>query len=172
VSKAFTRESDDESGAEEIASFRPQLPPGTSNYITRAGAERLNQRLNDLIQRKQALVASSNPAGTESETEQRKVESSIRKLQKILDSIIVAEMPADQEKVAFGATVTVRHGSGEEEAYHIVGIEEADPEHGSISWISPLARALFSRRAGDKVQFRSPAGDEELTIITVRYSGG
>ena len=47
MSKAFTRESDDESGAEQTQSFRPQLPPGTRNYITREGADRLKQRLND-----------------------------------------------------------------------------------------------------------------------------
>ena len=170
MSKAFTRESDD-SGAEEMPSFRSQLPPGTRNYITREGADRLKQRLNDLLELKQAFAARSNEAGPASETDQRKIESAIRKLQQILDEVVIAEIPADQEKVAFGATVMVRHGNGEEAAYHIVGIEEADPELWSISWISPLARALLSRRAGDKVRFRSPAGDEELTVLSVRYSG-
>lgn len=166
MSKAFTRESDDESGAEELPSLRPQLPPGTRNYITREGAARLRQRLNELLEKKQALA---NEAGTASEADQRKMESAIRRLQQTLDSVIVAEIPADQDKVAFGAVVMIRHGNGEEAAYHIVGVEEADPERGSISWISPLARALLSRRAGDKVRFRSPAGGEELTILTVRY---
>ena len=170
MSKAFTRESDDESGAEEIPSFRPQLPLGTKNYITREGADRLKQRLNDLLEKKQAS-ASVNAAGTALEADQRKIESAIRRLQQILDSVVVAEIPADQDKVAFGATVMVRHGNGEESAYHIVGVEEADPDRGSISWISPLARALLSWRAGDKVRFRSPGGDEELTIMTMRYSG-
>jgi transcription elongation factor GreB len=50
-----------------------------------------------------------------------------------------------------GATVLVRPGSAEEEAYRIVGVDEADPERGWISWISPLARARLSRRAGEKV---------------------
>ena len=172
MSKAFTRESDDESGAEDIPSFRPQLPPGTRNYITREGADRLKQSLNDLLEKKQALATMINAAGTGSEADQRKIESAIRRLQQILDSVVVAEIPVDQDKVAFGAVVMIRHGNGEEAAYHIVGVEEADPERGSISWISPLARALFSRRAGDKVRFRSPEGDEELTIMTVRYSGG
>ena len=171
MSKAFTRESDDESGAEEIPSLRPQLPPGTRNYITREGADRLKQRLNDLLERKQAM-ASASAAGTALEGDQRKIESAIRRLQQTLDSVIVAEIPADQEKIAFGATVMVRHGNGEESAYHIVGVEEADPEQGSISWLSPLARALLSRRAGNKVRFQSPAGGEDLTIMTVRYSGG
>src|ERR1035437_856156 len=62
-------------------------------------------------------------------------------------------------------------GTGRKRHTIFVGVEEADPERGSISWLSPLARALLSRRAGDKVRFRSPAGDEELTIMTVRYSG-
>ncbi len=172
MSKAFTRESDDESGAEEFPSLRPQLPPGTRNYITREGADRLKQRLNDLLEMKQVFATRSNEAGTGAEAEQRKIESAIRRLQQILDSVIVAEVPADQEKVAFGAIVMVRHGNGEEAAYHIVGAEESDPERGSISWVSPLARALLSHRAGDKVRFRSPAGDEELTIMTVRYSQG
>ena len=171
MSKAFTHESDD-SGAEEIPSYRPQLPPGTQNYITREGADRLKQRLNDLLEKKQALATRSNEAGTAAEADQRKIELAIRRLRQKLDSIIVAENHAHKEKVAFSATVMVRHGNGEEAAYRIVGVEEADPERGSISWISPLARALLSRRAGDKVRFRSPAGDEELTILSVRYAGG
>lgn len=171
MSKAFTRESDDESGAEGPLSFRPQLPPSIKNYITREGADRFKQRLNDLLERKQAL-ASTSAAGMALEADQRKIESAIRRLQQTLGSLVVAEIPPDQEKVAFGATVMVRHGNGEEAEYHIVGIEEADPEHGSVSWISPLARALLSRRAGDMVRFQSPAGYEELTIMTVRYSGG
>ena len=171
MSKAFTRESDNESGAEEIPSFRPQLPPGTRNYITREGADRLKQRLSDLLEMKQVFATRSNEAGTGAESDQRKIESAIRRLQQTLDSVIVAEIPVDQEKVAFGATVMFRHGNGEESAYHIVGVEEADPGRASISWTSPLARALLSRRAGDKVRFRSPAGDEELTIMTVRYAG-
>src|SRR5207247_6459445 len=104
MSKAFTRESD-QSGAEEIPSFRPRLPPGASNYITREGADRLKQRLNGLLEAKQGLTARSNEAGTASEAEQRKIESAIRNLQQILDSVVVAEIPVDQEKIAFGATV-------------------------------------------------------------------
>jgi transcription elongation factor GreB len=168
VSKAFTRESD-EAGAEELPFVRPQLPPGARNYITKDGADRLKQRLADLLERKRALATTSTEASTEAGADRQRVELAIRRLQQILDSVIVAEVPPDRETVAFGATVRVRHGNGEEEAYQIVGVDEASPERGRISWISPLARALLSRRAGEKVLFRSPAGDEELTILTVRF---
>ena len=164
MSKAFTRESD-EARAEEVPSYRPQLPFGARNYITAEGADRLKQRLNQLIERKRA----SNDAGTASQ-DQQSLESDIRKLQQILDSVVIAKIPADQEKVAFGATVMIRHGNGQEEAYQIVGVEEADPEHGRISWISPLARVLLSRKTGEKLKFQSPAGSEELTILSVRYA--
>ena len=111
-----------------------------------------------------------NEPDPEEKAEQRRIESTIRNLQSMLDSVVVAEIPDDHEKVAFGASVIVRHGNGEQEDYQIVGVDESDPAQGRISWISPLARALLSRRAGDKFRFRAPAGDEELKILKVRYS--
>ena len=170
MSKAFTRESD-EADADELPFVRTQLPPGSRNYITQDGADRLKQRLQELLETKRAWAAASAEARPAPEADRQRVESSIRKLQQVLDSVVVAGVPVDRDKVGFGATVMVRHGNGEEEAYQIVGVDEASPEHARISWISPLARALLSRRAGEKVLFRSPAGGEELTILTVRYSG-
>lgn len=168
MSKAFTRESD-EADEEAIASSRPQLPSGARNYITREGADRLKQRLDELLERKRLLPALGTEAGPAEKLERQRIESVIRKLQQTLNSVVLAEVPADREKAAFGASVTVRRGDGNEEVYQIVGVEEADPERGRISWISPLARALLSRRAGEKVRFRSPASEEELTLLTVRY---
>jgi transcription elongation factor GreB len=162
VSRAFKRESD-ESGAEEMAAVRPQLPPGTRNYITQAGADRLRHRLNELLENKRAST------GVGTEADQRRLDALIRRLQATLESVVVAETPADQTNVAFGASVTIRHENGEEDEYRIVGIDEADPAVGRISWISPLARVLVSKRAGDRVPFRSPAGLEELTIVKVQY---
>jgi len=162
VSKAFTRESDD-SDEEVIPAPRPQLPPGARNLITREGADRLKNRLNECREKKRALATS--------EPNQRSTESEIRRLQNILDSIVIADTPADRERVAFGAKVTIRRGKEEEEEYRIVGVDETDLEQGRISWISPLARALLSRRAGEQVRFSSPAGDEELTILRVQFDG-
>ena len=42
---------------------RPRFPPGTQNYITRLeGANRLKQRLNDLLEKKRALAMMSMDA--------------------------------------------------------------------------------------------------------------
>jgi transcription elongation factor GreB len=167
VSKAFTRESD-ESG-EELPSFRPQLPPGARNYITRRGADQLKDKLDQLLQKRSAWSAAAKNAGTAWEADRQTTEAVIRRIQLVLQTMVVAEIPANPQKIAFGAEVTLRRGNGEEEVYQIVGVEETDPEKGLISWISPLARALLSHKAGEKVRFASPAGNDQLTILRVHY---
>ena len=66
MSKAFTRESDD-SGAGETPIVRRQLPPGTKNYITREGADRLRQRLADLVGKKESMRGTTGEGGAEVE---------------------------------------------------------------------------------------------------------
>lgn len=167
MSKAFTRESDD-SGAEELPIPRRTLPAGTRNYITREGAERLRRQLNELLESRQRL-RTAEIAGADPGTVQRKLDAAIRSLQETLGSVVIAEIPPNREKVAFGAEVVIRRGGGGQERYRIVGVDEADPESGAISWLSPLARALLSRRAGDQVRFRGGFGEEEVIILSVSY---
>jgi len=155
VSKAFTRESDEMEPA-DIHSVRTQLPPGTRNYITSEGADQLRHHLNELLEARRSAKSPD-----------QRFDSAIRKLGSILGTVVVAEVPTDQDKVAFGASIVVRDSNGDEETYRIVGVDEADPAHNRISWISPLARALLNHKAGDKILFRSPAGDQELTILKV-----
>jgi transcription elongation factor GreB len=93
------------------------------------------------------------------------MDSSIRNLQEVLSSIVVADPPADFTRVGFGAAVDVMYPDGHQETFRIVGVDEADPDRGSISWLSPLAKALLAKRAGDRVPFR----EEELTILNLSY---
>ena len=167
MSKAFTKESD-ESGEDPLPIPRA-LPPGVINLITAAGALQLRQELADSLHRKQLLANSSAEANESSQTDQRKLQARIRQLQQILQSVVVAEPPADRGLVGFGARVTVRHANNEEFQYRIVGVDESDPARDQISWLCPLAKQLTGQRAGDRVQFRSPAGEEELEIVAVAY---
>jgi transcription elongation factor GreB len=59
--------------------------------------------------------------------------------------------------------------AGKEYRVTIVGVDEAEPLEGSISWISPVARALIKAREGDTVTLRTPAGIDELDILEVSY---
>ncbi|HXR59453.1 MAG TPA: GreA/GreB family elongation factor, partial [Burkholderiales bacterium] len=59
--------------------------------------------------------------------------------------------------------------AGEEREITIVGVDEVDPARGRVSWVSPVAKALLKSREGDSVALRTPAGEERLEILEVRY---
>ena len=90
---------------------------------------------------------------------------------KRLESADVIDPGLQQHKdqVFFGATVIVCDEDGAESTYSIVGVDEADPNKGWISWVSPLARALIKLREGDVARFASPLGERELEVLEVRY---
>jgi transcription elongation GreA/GreB family factor len=60
--------------------------------------------------------------------------------------------PSDRSKVHFGATVSIVRDDGRRQTFRIVGEDEADPAHGTLSHVSPLARALFGKEVGDTVE--------------------
>jgi transcription elongation GreA/GreB family factor len=65
--------------------------------------------------------------------------------------------------VRFGATVTVLRGDGRRQTFRIVGEDEADPERGTLSYVSPLAAALMGKGVGDTA--RLGAGEIEIAAI-------
>ncbi len=80
--------------------------------------------------------------------------------------------PATQprDEVRFGASVMIRDEHGKEHNFHIVGDDEADVAAGSISWASPLAKALTGAKVGDTVMWRRPAGASAVEIMTISYA--
>jgi transcription elongation GreA/GreB family factor len=76
---------------------------------------------------------------------------------------VVAPAPDDNSVVRFGHTVTIARDDGREQTFKIVGQDEADPAHGTISHVSPLARALFGKGIGDMVAVAG--GDAEILSI-------
>jgi transcription elongation GreA/GreB family factor len=77
---------------------------------------------------------------------------------------VVAPEPEDNSVVRFGHTVTIIRDDGREQTFRIVGEDEADPARGTVSHVSPLARALFGKCVGDVV---SVAGGE-AEILGIR----
>ncbi|MBC7767946.1 MAG: transcription elongation factor GreA [Phycisphaerales bacterium] len=60
--------------------------------------------------------------------------------------------PQDAEIVRFGSTVTIDRDDGRRQTFRIVGEDEADPERGTVSHVSPLAQALMGKSEGDSVR--------------------
>lgn len=181
MSKAFVKESDQEDEELEQA---PALPAGAKNYMTRRGFFVLQAELKNLVEIERPnlvqTVAWAASNGDRSENGDyiygkkrlREIDRRIRFLIKRLEGATIVD-PAEQqnaEQVFFGATVTICDAAdGVEQTYQIVGVDEADAGHGRISWISPLARALFKAREGDTVRFQSPSGMREIDVVEIRY---
>jgi transcription elongation factor GreA len=68
----------------------------------------------------------------------------------------------------------VRLETGEEATYSVLGPWDADPEHGVVSYRSPLGRALLGHRVGEEVVAELPAGRERyrITAITSCFAKG
>jgi transcription elongation factor GreB len=101
----------------------------------------------------------------------REIDRRIRFLTKRLDlaEVVDPSVHHGSDQVFFGATVTYVNAAGDEHTINIVGIDELDPLHGKISWVSPVARALTKAKEGDVITLRTPAGDDELEILRVTY---
>ncbi|HEY6892792.1 MAG TPA: transcription elongation factor GreB [Rhodanobacteraceae bacterium] len=185
MNKAFTREEPTEIDEGDVQDVSP-LPAGARNYMTPGGFARMRRELDRLVTRERPeLVATvSWAAGNCDRSENgdyiygkkrlREIDRRIRFLVRRLDNAEVVDpaMSRDEDaasRVYFGATVTVAGARGDERTVSIVGIDEIDTARGYISWISPMARALLKAREGDTVTVRTPAGNEELEVIDVRY---
>lgn len=183
MSKAFRREDADAPEEDDEEAIGPVLPAGTRNYITPAGYARLLAELNQLVRVERPAVVNvvSWAAGNGDRSENgdyiygkkrlREIDRRIRFLTKRIESAVVVDPLAqeDVERVYFGATVTVLDASGETATYSLVGIDEADPARGRISWIAPLARALLKASLGDCVRVQTPGGVRELEIVAIAY---
>ena len=73
-------------------------------------------------------------------------------------------------EVGFGTWVTVEDEEGHQATWRIVGPDEAEARHGSVSALSPLGRALLGRSVGESVEVERPGGTCEYTILQVRRS--
>ena len=99
------------------------------------------------------------------------IEARIKDLEdKLSRAEVIDPAKLSGNKVAFGATVKLSNADTEEETvYQLVGADEANLDHGSISITSPLARALIGREVGDEVKVRMPAGERLYEILEVEY---
>ena len=164
MSRAFVKE-DADNGAGEIADLPQSSHP---NYVTPRGLAQLKERFAAAQARRRALLETG--AGGGNELALANVARDLRYVEARLERAIPVD-PASQphDEVAFGATVRVADDKGAEREFAIVGEDEADAEHGSVSWVSPLAKALIGAAVGDEIVWRRPAGDISLEVLAIRY---
>jgi transcription elongation factor GreB len=180
MNKAFVKESEAEDELEpEVA----VLPQGVKNYLTPKGYAGLRAELLNLIDVERPEIvkivswAASNGDRSENgdyiygKRRLREIDRRIRFLTKRLDlaEVVDPSMQEQVDRVFFGATVRLRDEKGVESEVTIVGVDEAMPLQGRISWVAPMARALLKARIGDVVTLMTPEGRHELEVLDVSY---
>ena len=160
MSRAFVKEGD---GPEVVYRPEPVLPPGAPNLVTPEGERRFRDRASALAAERARL----GDSGVD-EARRRSVEDELRWLERRLATFVVTPPPATPERASFGTVVTLAGTSSR--TVRIVGADESDPAQGSVSWISPLGRALLGSSPGDTVVVPTPRGDEEWEVVSVSAS--
>ena len=159
MSVAFTKEDSAETAAETQLPDRPISPE--PNLVTAAGLKALE------AQAAEARIAYDAAMLVEDVNEKRRQAASpLRDLRYFAERLRTAQLvpsPATSDIVAFGSTVTFSRDDGRVQTYRIVGEDEADPKRGSISYVSPIARGLMGKSAGDVVT----VGGRELEIVKI-----
>ena len=184
MNKAFVRESDADDEDERAEGSAP-LPAGTRNYITPTGYRRLKDELVQLlnVERPQVVQTVSWAASNGDRSENgdyiygkkrlREIDRRIRFLTKRLDLAEVVDPAARTEatdQVFFGATVRYADTQGSEHEIQIVGVDEANVSKGKISFVSPLAKAMINKRAGDKAVQKNADKNRVYEILDISYS--
>jgi transcription elongation GreA/GreB family factor len=159
MSVAFTREESAETAAAVELPDRPISPH--PNLVTQSGLKALDaamaaaraayhaaRQIEDLNERRNAVAATSR--------DMRYFAERLRTTQLMPD-------PVERDMIAFGSRVTFGRDDRRRQTFRIVGEDEANPRAGSISYVSPVARALIGKAVGDHVLL----GDRGIEVLAV-----
>jgi transcription elongation factor GreA len=149
-----------------------------SKYLTQEGLDKLKKELEYLKKEGRIEVAeelkeaisfgdlSENAAYDEAKDNQAAIEGKILDLERLISSAIVIKDNENTGWVQIGSYVTIKQGN-DEERYHVVGEEEANPMEGMISFKSPLGQALINKPKGAEVEIKTPKGSLKYKILKI-----
>ena len=144
MSVAFTREEDLEATAADLPD-RPVSPH--PNWVTAEGLAAIEA---ELASARAAYAAAQAKGSIEADrTAMARATRDLRYWSARRASAQLVETQAEG-RVRFGGAVTIVREDGRSQTWRIVGEDQADPAQGSVSHVSPLARALMGKRVGDE----------------------
>ena len=159
MSVAFTKEDSAETAAETMLPDKP-VPTGP-NLVTAKGLAQLERQLAE------ASAAYETALAIEDINERRRHSANpwrdLRYLTERLRTAQVVPSPDSNDTVSFGSRVTIERDDGRTQTFTIVGEDEADPKSGTLSFASPLARALMGKAVGDVAVL----GEAEVEIVGI-----
>lgn len=166
MSRGFVKEDDQEEVP--IVPQRAYLPEGVTNFVTPAGMDLL-------LAEKQLLIHEKENLSSTDENEKRIALNYINAKLQLLNNRLSGAKVVDlkeqpQNEIRFGAKVTLKtKAAGNIKVFQITGVDEADIAKGKISFISPLAKALINKKAGDKITLRQNREDVVFEVLKIAY---
>lgn len=158
---AFTREEDYEAQAADLPD-RPISPH--PNLVTATGLAAIEQ---DLADARAAYAAAQAHGGVSTDrTAMARATRDLRYWSARRGNAQLTEPEGPPQTVLFGRTVEIEREDGRRQTFRIVGEDEADPAKGSVSYVSPLARALLGKAVGDV----AAVNGAEVEVIAVRLT--
>ena len=133
--------------------MRAYLPEGVPNYVTKEGLDALKEELKNL--ETERVKAGDNYIMVNF------LDATIKLLVDRINSAVEVDLPKAKDTVSFGAWV--RYNG---RVVRIVGVDEADVNKGLISLISPIAKSLIGKKAGDVIELK---GSEKIVVEEVSY---
>jgi len=154
MSRAFIKEPDGEDAVAELPDRQISLHP---NLVTAEGLAQIEDELARLQREHAAAQASGDRVATARAARELRYWNARRA------SAQLAPPCEDSARVHFGSTVTIVRDDGRRQTFRIVGEDEADPARGTLSHVSPVARALFGKEVGDIIR----AGQSDAEIVDI-----
>ena len=164
-----------------MSRYRPPQPP-SAKYITAGGEKAMKAELHQLWKVERPVITQSvseaAAQGDRSENSEyiygkkrlREIDSRVRYLSKRLEEMtVVSEPPTNQNKIYFGAVVTLEDQDANAHKYKIVGPDELDPQKGHISIDAPLGRALLGKEVDSEIEIDSPQGHKVYYVLGIEY---
>ena len=152
MSRGFIKEGDQE----EIPMVPPRayLPEGVPNYVTKEGLDALKEELKSLEEER--VKADDNYIMVNF------INATIKQLVERINSAVEVDLTkVSKDTVSFGAWV--RYNG---RVVRIVGVDEADVNKGLISFVSPIAKLLIGKNAGDIIELK---GKERVVVEEVSF---
>ena len=152
MSRGFIKEGDQE----EIPMVPPRayLPEGVPNYVTKEGLDALKEELKNL--ETERVKAGDNYIMVNF------IDATIKQLVGRINSAVEVDLSkVSKDMVSFGAWV--RYNG---RVVRIVGVDEADVNKGLVSFISPIAKVLLGKKAGDVIELK---GKERVVVEEVSF---
>lgn len=157
--------------------------PKASPYITSEGYQALETELKALWNKRKEVTQALSAAAAEGDRsenaeyiyrkkELRALDRRIHYLQKRMPLLnIISEKPEIQDRVYFGAWVTLANEVGDELTYRIVGADELNPKKNTISIDSPMAKALLKKTLDDEIVLKHEFKEDRYWILSINYHG-